>query len=428
MPMAQLAIRPRNRRNNQRRQFQTLRQNMAQQPSKTFPMSKTNGVSNAQPNVAKVEEWGSVRPGLNTFAFRPRISLPSLPFLDYTAKAYDSYTLVAAILNFRSAAPTTEAGLLTMGLDYNGKTPIKSEQDIKGLANYRSGRVYQDHTMTVAPRQAMKGRTMLSCYTENSQDPYDTDAFSLYIFNPSNTVVGNLDITWTVKFHSPNLASAESSSTTQVVFQDRVDDGAPEANAIDSGSVDPEEEAEAFPWTGDEDISFDRAENGYVRNFEKDHMESGQSAVFSTIPAKEVTFDQNGMAVMVPRRAAAQKVRVYYKTGEAVPSDHYSLTPIVPSDRTLIVGTAGQPKIIADILATVFSVVKAITKPFVVGIVNSIYGDTAIDKIPIDNLLAVQEKYGGIPPTITGDLEGYMFAELAADDTTLLQAHPIFSK
>lgn len=386
-------------------------------------MAKVNGRSSENLPATKTEQWSPVRPGNNGYTFSPRGCIPALPFADYYGQAYDAYCLTSATIHYQASAPTTAPGLLTYGIDYNNRTPVTSAAGITGLSGYGSGRLYVDHRVTVNVTNAMKGKRQLSCWTPDN-DPFNTDAFTFYINNPSDEVCGYINITWHVTYHAPNLSQDIANVPNSLVFQDRVDDAAAIPSAADDGSsFDATKGGNSLKPTAEPLISFDEdAPEGpaFIREMVFESAKEKQSATFTTLPGTEPTL-LNGRIVRMPRTAAAQRLRVRYVGGGPVESDKYEIVPITTSarDPTLIIGTHGQPRIIADILATGLNILKNISKPFVVGVVNSIYGPADVAELPADNVSAVVAKYKTLPSTILG-AEAAGLNVIQADDTTMI--------
>lgn len=103
--------------------------------------------------ISKLELCGTVKIDAKATASNGTCSLypPDLPFLNTLAKSFERIKWLSCTVMYKSASSMTQAGLFSMGVDWNWTGPETTRKKIAGYSPTTTTAVWKETTMVLPP-------------------------------------------------------------------------------------------------------------------------------------------------------------------------------------------------------------------------------------------------------------------------------------
>lgn len=382
-----------------------------------------NPATNDAQILTKCEKWFDVISGVHKYDFYP--GKAGIPQLDRFAGIYENYQLRYLQISYRPSAGTTVPGNLLIGIDYNPNGPDRKAADIALLEPNASGTVFSPTSIRAVINRVMKGKTWLYTAIAGTDDPA-SKSFCLYVDAQTEaSPIGQIWVDYKIAFSTATSGLTSFSpvplAITSAELVDNIQISPPNDVTFDTSTSNPITINESLNTTN---VSTDGTEQ--VSSFEFDQ----------TVVNKGDEFSVGSMLLSNPEtlnKRIRKTPTITFKYSDGTPIDPGS---IVPQNSLVKIYTSHY----GNILATLFSIVKPLVKPFLATISELIdpptrnvdedepvlldsepeklynftfLGDTAVINVPLLNQETIASRlstnfmlYGG--KGVTGSIENFI--------------------
>lgn len=298
--------------------------------------------------LIKNEKWFDVVKGVHKYEFYP--GKCGIPQLDRFAGIYENYQLRYLEIHYRPSAGTTVPGNLLIGIDYNPNGPERKASDIALLEPNASGTIFTKSSIKAVINRVMKGKSWLYTAIAGTEDP-GSKSCCLYVDAQTEaSPIGQIWVEYKIAFTTATSGLASNNAVpiaiTSAEIVDDIQISPPNDLTFDTNETSPITVSTSLETT---EVSEDGTTES--ASFEYDNTEVNRGDEF-TVGSMLLTSPTNTKR----RVRQTPKISFQYSDGTPIPTGS-----IVPLNKHPMIFSRNY----TDILATLFSIVKPLIKPFI---------------------------------------------------------------